>query len=109
MLNYGRHLLKPLNVGAEQGQDDKVISALRIPSAANFAGAMLARLNSAKASLHDAKTKQKAHYDKKHGDVHVITGDYVCLNTANLQRKGLPSRKLMLKYAGLLQGPEGYQ
>ena len=93
MLNYGGDPRTPLMTGLD-------VELCRVPKAKDFAGALHDKLQDTKRCLAAAQSRQKAWADTHRSAKEFKPGDYVFLNTKNLQPKGGMSKKLLPKYWG---------
>ena len=93
MLNYWGDPRTPLMTGLD-------VELCRVPKAKDFAGDLHDKLQDAKRCLAAAQSRQKAWADTHRSAKKFKPGDYVFLNTKNLQPKGGMSKKLLPKYWG---------
>jgi hypothetical protein len=93
MLNYGSNPRTPLMTGLD-------VEMCRVPKANDFAGALHDKLQAAKRCLAAAQSRQKTWADSHRSAKKFRPGDYVFLNTKNLQPRGGMSKKLLPKFWG---------
>jgi hypothetical protein len=76
------------------------VEMCRVPKAKDFAAVLHDKLQAAKRCLVAAQSRQKAWADSHRSAKEFKLGDYVFLNTKNLQPRGGISKKLLPKFWG---------